>query len=269
MRSGDVIWTPGRIFRLRLNLIWMCDVRYPRDHLGRRHLLPDDDHGRALVIALIRCGREKAAITSAPWAEKELPALRAEAKRWALDDLGALVGLTYAERRRHHPMFNMLTPGNMDSDLVKKEQQEQHRRDVERDRKYMRAYRQRQKEKDDKMQNTTARDDAILQMLNTRDWMSAPALLLQARRCKAFGRRLNDDAPLRNLRGALHRALRQMVEHGVIEIVQQSGARGPVLWVRKIEVEMGRPDRPISLRFGGPSGVRSEKKAKTEGNTDA
>ena len=207
----------------RRQLIRLCDVRYPLDRL-----LPNNASGRAWVIALIRCGGERAALSSAPWAEKELLALRSAAKRVRFIDLGKMVRLTDAERQRYKVWT--LRPYNKPWDKVQWETAERKR---ERDRVRRREIRRQQKEDEAKMQITSPREHAVLLVLSSKVWMPLSDLTKQAGVCETFRRPDRDLVNPNGLRKLVHIALHKLVERGVAETRLRPGQRGMVCEARR------------------------------------
>ena len=116
-------------------------------------------------------------------------------------------------------------------------------------------FREEERERREKMQNTPSREDAILAMLSSsRDWTPISVLVKQAETCKAFrrpdGKQVGRswDYPRRerfgsmglnvspgfsgSLRKVVHRAVTRLEECGEVETELRGGVRGMVRFVR-------------------------------------
>lgn len=126
------------------------------------HFLPDDDHGRALLTALLCLDlKTEDALQDAPWLEPtELRKLRKTARRIPWDRIGDLVKLTAAEWEAAKLWFTR--PYGMSKEEVRRLQAERNSKNAKE-----RQQRKRQREKEAKaiMQNTPSRADVILRIL--------------------------------------------------------------------------------------------------------
>jgi hypothetical protein len=210
------------------------------------HFVADDDAGRAMLTALLHCGlRAEDAMERAPWLDPtELPALRREARKFAFDDIGPLIGLTYAERERLKAW--RFWPSDVPREEVARRQS---RCEAEKSRERQRKHRRKLRDERERMRDEPNREEAVLEMLQLEEpwprrsgccpphlvrlldgWITMPALVAMARYCRAFRR--PDGRPLRNLRDAVRVALRRLHEQGKVELSERDGKRGRIILAR-------------------------------------
>ena len=256
----------------RLQLFRMCKLRH------RNHFVPDSAEGRALLKALLRCklGGE-AVMHAAPWLEPgQLQALQRAARRLRLHDIGTQVHLTYAER--HEGKLWLLRPCDVPWDEVQRQRRE---RSVKADRERKRKKRQEQRERREMIANTPRREDAILLMLSTTDWMPVSEMVRRARTLRrirhgelyrrgtieafrAFG-----GGALSSLRKLVHRTLDRLEALGSVETDLRQGTRGLERFARKVDLEGGlRPDG-FRHRDSVTGGILCRKNAKMDDRTTA
>jgi hypothetical protein len=255
----------------------MCKLRH------RNHFVPDSAEGRALLKALLRCklGGE-AVMHAAPWLEPgELQALQRAARRLRLHDIGTQVHLTYAER--HEGKLWLLRPCDVPWDEVQRRQRE---RSLKADRERKRKKRQEQRERREMIANTPRREDAILLMLSTTDWMPVSEMVRRARTLrrirhgelyrrgtidafKAFQGPDGSNVALSSLRKLVHRTLDRLEAVGSVETDLREGTRGPERFARKVDLEGGpRPDG-FRHRDSVTDGILCRKNAKMDDRTTA
>jgi hypothetical protein len=225
------------------------------------HYLPDDNRGRAMLVAFMRCQlMDDDAKERAPWVtDDELKKLRRKARRLTLEQIGTLISLTYAERMACRVFF---LPA---CDITREEAL---RRQAERNRENARKRQAKLRESKMTMRHTSERDDAVLRMLTMLPtttlggWTAASVLVKEAKRCDAFrrpdGRRQRDSA----MRKAVHRVLETLKAHGQIETTEQPGARGMVTLVRRVDMENG-PKNAERDGFCHGGNVAASKRVKT------
>jgi hypothetical protein len=226
------------------NRIWrgkfakLCKRRF------KTHYLPDDSEGRALLLVLLRLGLSaEAAIEDAPWCAAELAALQRAAGRVKWQDIGKLIGLLDAERDACK--LWQWWPIDVPKEEVQRRAIER-RKQADRERKQRKRERNRQERETIKMSDERA--EAIMRLLPYIEagknfsgpganadraqapWLPVSVLIKETIKCKAFRR--PDGARLRNVRDAVHRALRRLASLGVIETALRPGPRGSVLYVR-------------------------------------
>jgi hypothetical protein len=68
-------------------------------------------------------------------------------------------------------------------------------------------------------------------------WLPVSALVKEAEHCNAFRR--PDGYPLSNLRDAVHVVLKTLKANGQIDMAEQPGQRGMVMYVRLAARELG------------------------------
>jgi hypothetical protein len=224
----------------RKKLFKLCRKRYGN------YFLPNDDDGRALLMVLLRFGLSAdEAMEAARWlTEAELRKLKRKA--WSVDNLGALIHLTYAER--DYAKLWLLLPDKMTWQQVRKLQRI---RDRENAKKRKRRERERELEGLRIMTQTTEREVAIKVMLemaalpkrrppgiqpppeiNYPDgWIAVPELAKQASALRTFCR--PDGRPLHGLRQIVRRTLKRLAKRGAIKMEMFGGMRGMV-WLVKL-----------------------------------
>jgi hypothetical protein len=215
----------------RGKVLSLCEIRH-----GSR-FLPDNDDGRRLLVALLRLGLAvESATLRAPWLEPtELRKLQRSARRVKWDELGELVLLTYEERRAARAWF--MWPHGMSKNEVRRLQAETNR---ESERKRKREKRRDEREAKQTMNN---RDDVILKLLSMKNWTPVSALVRDVGDWRAFCRPDGRRARPCSLRMLVHRTLKLLEQHGVVETKLRPGMRGRVRVARKIDLEIGaKPD---------------------------
>jgi len=253
-------------------LFKLCRMRHGNN------FVPDSAEGRNLLKALLRCklGGE-AAMAAAPWLEPaELLALQRTARRLWLHDIGKLVHVTYDERQRGS--LWVLRPCDVPWDEVQRQRRE---RSVKADRERKRKKRQEQRERREMIANTPRREDAILLMLSTTDWMPVSEMVRRARTLRrirhgelyrrgtieafrAFG-----GGALSSLRKLVHRTLDRLEALGSVETDLRQGTRGLERFARKVDLEGGlRPDG-FRHRDSVTGGILCRKNAKMDDRTTA
>jgi hypothetical protein len=232
----------GKVFKL-------CELRH-----GSR-FIPNNEDGRKLLTALLWLGlaAEKATL-QASWCEPELRKLQRAARRVKWEDLGELIGLSYEEREQLKAWS--FWPHDVPQEEVRRRQAEKNRKNARersrRRRERERDKREQQRERQAMIINASKRDTAILRMLDTQRWTPISELVGQAFTCRAFRR--PDDWSIRRsgMRKLMHRAVEQLVEHGLVETKLVPGMRGMVRMVRKFDVaELMNEDGPAGAERDG------------------
>jgi hypothetical protein len=229
--------------RRKLASMYRLKHGYPRGY----HYLADDADGRAWLTALLHCGlTDEDAIQCAPWLEPaELPALRREARRLAFDDIGALVGLTFAEWGR----FKAWRFYPCD---ITREEFERHRRER---RKEKARTRRQEKREGQSFSLAEQRYWTVLGIVKRAGKITQPELIKRTRRHPPFQPSpsyfntafLRDLVPKRAtaLRQLVHRIVKRLAEDGLVTIETTKGKFGPVLVVRALSVEALPPTRSV------------------------
>lgn len=214
----------------------------------RNRFLPNTAEGRAMLIALLHFGLSpEAAVQLMSWRFEaaELRQLQRRARSVKRSELGRMVKLTYEEREQEQVWS--LMPYDVSNEefqlrqTVKKEVNNKRR---------IQRFREEERQRREKMQNTPSREDAILAMLSgSRDWTPISVLVKQAETCAAFRRpdgqqvgRSWAHARRRpwgfsvgfsgSLRKVVHRAVTRLEECGEVETELRGGVRGMVRFVR-------------------------------------
>jgi hypothetical protein len=198
------------------------------------YFIPDDDDGRAALMAMLRCGLsvEEALEGIARWMEPaEAKRLARRAAKIKLHDIGKLVKLTEAERQ--HGKLWLLRPYDIPWPEVRRRQRKR-RAEAERERKRKERREQREAKVDRIIATKYAatRAEALRHMLAGRGWCPVPALIEDAKRCEAFRTARGHSLKRSSLRKIVHRELDRLEDEGKIESDLRPGDRSPVRFVR-------------------------------------
>jgi hypothetical protein len=239
--------TTKHIGRRRLHRL--CQMRFDT------HFLPDNDDGRAMLLALLCFGlTDDAAITDAPWCgQRELSTMKRRARRMEWRDVGKLIRLTYAEYET--AKLWLLRPCDVSPEELGRRNDER-RRKLDRERR--KREREEQRTERERMRTTSDRGESLLRMLKGGvelfprksgiqppdsnillqchdGWMPVSALVVLAQNCRAFRRPDGRQPSGRNaLRVLVHREVTRLANKGDVETKLEAAMRGHVLMVRKV-----------------------------------
>jgi hypothetical protein len=249
--------TDDRIHRGKLTKL--CKMRF------RNHCPPDNDAGRAMLVALLRFGlTNEAATKDAPWCEAELPVLEHRAKRMKWCDVGKLLGLTFEEWKK--AKLWVLRPVDATDEEVQAWREKRRKESLlkSKAKQCAREIKERQAMLANETTKTTPRQTAILEILIGRDGlpMSVPEMIKEASKSPAFTRtRCRNttwsngppaSAIVRNMRDAVHETLNQLERKRAVATDRRPGERGMVRWVtlRKLRNLQPRQDEQAFIFDG-------------------